>query len=84
MRSRPRGLGFGVDSTARIPERFDHDPTFAGPYARAAVAPAADSELQAALARKRDDPGDVLRARGTDDRRRPAIDPLKTTWRASP
>src|SRR5215207_1810124 len=73
----PSGLQVGGDVEGTHTREVDHDPAFAGAVAGAAVAAAADSQLQAALAGERDDASNILRARDPRHRGRPAIDALE-------
>ena len=73
----PGGLRVGVDLEGAHAREVDHDPAFAGPVARAAVAAAADGQLEAALAGERDDASDVIRAGDPRHRGRSAVDALE-------
>ena len=66
-------LAVGVDLEALHPREVDDETTVGGPVTRAAMAAAADGELEAGVAGERDDTGDVLGAGDLGDRHRPAV-----------
>jgi hypothetical protein len=70
----PGGVVVDVDVQGVHGRQVQHDPPFADAVPGAAVAAAADGELQHALAGQRDDAGDVAGVGGLDDDDRVAVD----------
>ena len=70
----PGGAPFDVDLEFPEVREVEHDPAFRHAVPGSAVAAAADRELEAGLACKRDHTRDIGGIRGPHDHRRPAID----------
>ena len=73
----PGGSAVGVDLHPVHPGEVDDETAVDGPVSGAAVAAAADGELEAAVARRVDHRCDVLGPGDPRDRERPLVDPLE-------
>jgi hypothetical protein len=73
----PRGASLGVDVQRPHGGEVEHDPAVGGAVPGEAVAAAADCELEAGVARERDDARHVGGVCCADDGRRPAVEPAK-------
>jgi hypothetical protein len=73
----PGGASLAIDVERPHLREVEHDPTFRGAIPGVAVAAAADRQLEARVARERDDARHVAGVRRPDDGRRPVVEPAE-------